>query len=261
MSTAKTNIAKAGPTKYMSAPRARYLKENAKITHLLNFVVYSAIHLDDAVRDNVKLRRRSGDTDGSLRPKELFVGAGASRKLSIFYRLLTEMALCRVVDNFLTYLTDVLSLILASRPEILRSGDQVRLDFVLAQPTRAALIKAIVDRQVNQLSYQGMRDLTSYLSTRLRFKLFPNDVSLSRAILLVEMRNIIVHARGIVTDTFRQRVKEPSVSSGSRIKFSMSDVQNHADFLAQSVADIEVRAHQQFGVKLPYRVPSPPRRG
>ncbi|HWY46435.1 MAG TPA: hypothetical protein VNX70_03570 [Bryobacteraceae bacterium] len=230
------------------------MKENGKMTQLLDFVVVSAIELDEAVRHIAKLERRSGRADESRRSKELIVGAGASRKLSIFYSLLTEMSLCRVVDSFLTYLTELLSLIFASRPETLRSGDQVRLDFVLAHPTRAALIKAIIDRQVNQLSYQGMNELAQFLSNRLGFRLFPTDVALQRAILVIEIRNLIVHARGIANDTFLQRVPKSSISAGSRIKLTIQDIRNHMAFLAQSVADIESRAHNKFGVKLPYKV-------
>jgi hypothetical protein len=244
----------------MSAARARYLKENLTITQFLNFVVVSTIKLDDTVRDNAKLRRRSGRTNEGHRPKELFLGAGATRQLSIFYRLLTEMTLCSTVDNFLTYLTELLSLIFSSRPETLRSGDPVRLDFVLAHTTRAGMIKAIVDRKVNQLSYQGMRDLAQFFLDRMGFRLFPDDVSLDRAVLLTEIRNVIVHARGIANETFLQRATKSSISPGSRIKLTINDVQGHTTFLAQSVADIEARAHDKFGVKLPYKVPTPSRK-
>jgi hypothetical protein len=257
MPTAKANSATVAPHQYMSAPRARYLKEHAKITRFLQFIVASTIDLDDAVREVVKLRRRSGHILESPRPKELVLGAGATRKLSIFYSLLTEMALCCTVDNFFTYLTELLSLVFSSRPETLRSGDQVRLDFVLAHRTRASPIKAIVDRQVNQLSYQGMEDLAQFLSKRLKFKLFPDDVSLNRAILLVETRNIIVHARGIANDTFLRRVASSPVSPHSRIRLTIRDVESHSEFLAKSVANIEGQAHDQFGVKLPYKVPTP----
>jgi len=101
-----------------------------------------------------------------------------------------------------------------------------------------------------------MRDLTQYLSKRLGFELFPDADSLNRAILLVEIRNVIVHARGIVNDTFIQRVTKPPVSRGKRITLSINDVQGHIEFLADSVSDIEARAHDKFGIKLPYRVPS-----
>ena len=189
-------------------------------------------------------------------PKELYIGAGARRKFSIYYSLLTEMAFCRAVDNYVTYLTDLLELIFFARPEALRSKEEVTLDFVLAQPTRAKLIKALVDRRVNQLSYQGMRDLTDFLSRKLGFELFEQASLLNRAILLVEIRNVFVHNRGIVNDTFLQRVPDSSFPLGKQIKLTINDVKEHIEFFTKSVSDIETRAHEKFGVKLPYRVPS-----
>jgi hypothetical protein len=240
----------------MSAPRSRYLKASKEITQFLNWVVISAIDLDYAVTTMAKAKRRSGHGDEDSLKRELAVGAGATRKLSLFYRLMTEMTLCRAVDNYLVYLTDLLSLIFRSRPESLRSGEEVSLDFVLAHATRSNLIKALVDRKVNQLSFYGMRALSQYLSKKLGFALFPKEADLDRAILLVEMRNLIVHGRGIVNETFVQRVVRSSFPRGTRLKFSINDVTTHIGFLNLSVADIERRAHEKFGVRLPYKIPS-----
>jgi hypothetical protein len=195
MQPQKGSRPKAAKVLFMSAAGARHMKASAETADFLQWIVRSAIHLDLAVKDIAKTERQSGRSDESLR-RELAVGAGASRKIFVFYRLMTEMALCRAVDNYLIYLTELLASIFRAKPESLRSGEEVKLDFVLAHPTRAGLIRAIIDRKVNQLSYQGMRDLNQFLSRKLGFELFQNKDALEHAILLVEIRNIIVHARG-----------------------------------------------------------------
>lgn len=198
------------------------MKATAQITHFLDWVVEATLALDSAVRDHAKSQRRSGGADDARLRRELVVGAGTERKLrGVFYGLITEMTLCRAVDSYLTYLTELLWLIFRARPEGLRSGQPVKLDFVLAHATRSALIKAIIDREVNQLSYQGMRDLAQVLSNKLGFELFNDHESLERAILLVEIRNIIVHARGTVNYTFLKRVAKPPVSRGKRIQLTI----------------------------------------
>jgi len=253
--TVKTSDSMAAKLLFMTAPRSRHVKASSEITQFLHWIVASAFHLDDAVRDIAKSERRAGRTDESLR-RDLAVGAGASRKLGVFYRLMTEMALSRAVDSYLTYLTELLSLIFRASPESLRSSEEVKLDFVLAHTTRAGLISALIDRKVNQLSYQGMRSLSQFLSRKLGFDLFQDEESLERAVLLIEIRNLIVHARGIVNDTFIQRVAKPSVPFGKRIRLSINDVAMHIAFLDRSVSDIEARAHDKFGIKLPHKVPT-----
>jgi hypothetical protein len=231
------------------------MKASAKIVLFLEWIIDSAIDLDDAVRATAKEDRRSGRMDSSHMTRELVVGAGATRTLSAFYGLMTEMALCRAVDNYIIYLTELLSLVFRAHPESLRSGEEVRLDLVLRHATRASLIKSLIERKVNQLSYQGMRDLAQYLSKRLNFELFQEQDALERAILLVEMRNAIVHNRGIVNETFVRRVAPSLVPHGKQLRFSVNDLRNHVEFLAQSVADIEHRARDKFGISLPHKVP------
>jgi hypothetical protein len=234
------------------------MKATAQIIHFLTWVVRSSIELDYAVTEIAKSERRSGRVDKAYVRRELAVGAGASRKLQVFYSLITEMTLCRAVDSYLTYLTDLLWLVFRARPESLRSAQQVRLDFVLAHAPRVGLLKAIIDREVNRLSYQGMRDLAEFLSTKLGFDLFQDHDAMERAILVIEVRNIIVHARGTINDTFVQRVPKSPVSRGKRIRLSISEVEAHIRFLTNAVADTECRAHEKFGIKLPYRVPERP---
>ena len=53
----------------------------------------------------------------------------------MFYRLMTEMALCRAVDSYLTYLTELLSLIFRANLESLRSAEEVKLDFGVVPKT------------------------------------------------------------------------------------------------------------------------------
>jgi hypothetical protein len=231
------------------------MKASAEIIRFLDWIIVSAIDLDDAIRAIAKEERRTGRGDLSHLTRELVVGAGASRKLSVFYRLMTEMALCRAVDNYIIYLTELLSLVFRAHPESLRSAEEVRLDFVLRHATRAGLIKSLIDRKVNKLSYQGMRDLAQYLSKTLGFELFQEQDSLERAILLVEMRNAIVHNRGIINETFLRRVPPSLVPHGKQLRFSVNDLGRHVEFLAQSVADIEHRAHDKFGVRLPHKIP------
>jgi|SRR5208337_2359712 len=165
--------------------------------------------------------------------------------------LICEMAVCRVVDNYLIYVSDLLALIFSARPETLKSSELVTLEFVLANRTTSQLINALVRRKVDQLSYQGMKELLDFCSNRLKFPLFKEQDDLIKAILLIETRNIIVHNRGLVNDTFLQRVKDSGLTKGDQIRLVWQEVLNYANFLSSSVSSLEYEARQKFGIPQP----------
>lgn len=165
--------------------------------------------------------------------------------------LICEMAVCRVVDNYLIYVSDLLALIFSARPETLKSSEMVTLEFVLTHRTRPQLINAIVRRKVDQLSYQGMRDLQDFCSTRLKLPLFQEQKDSTEAVLLIEIRNIIVHNRGLVNDTFLRRVKDSGFTNGHQIKLMWQEVLNYANFLSSSVGRLEREAQVKFKIPQP----------
>ena len=236
----------------MTRARARYVHEQERINSLLDLYIHNAIELDHAVRQKTKLQRSQQDTV-TTPPKELYLGAGATRKIasSRFYDLMAEMSLCRLVDNYLCYVTDLLSLLFRSRPECLRSSETVTLDFVLGHKTTPRLIRAIADRQVNKLAYQGMKDLNDYTTKRLGLPLFIDDPDFVLAIEVVEMRNLIVHARGKVNEIFLSRTKSTQHEFGHQLSFSFASVRQRGNLLDRSVEDLEHRAHSKFGFAMP----------
>jgi hypothetical protein len=238
----------------MTRARAKYLQAQKRIDDLLQWFIRSAIQLDDAVREKAKLKL-AAQAKANSKPKELFIGAGATRRMAskAYYGLMAEMALCRVVDNYLCYIVDLLTVLFRSRPECLKSSEQITLEFVLTHKTQTQLIRAIADRQVNRLSYQGMRDLNEFTSKRLGLMLFNDEAQLSKAIELIEMRNVIVHARGSVNKTFLDRVRNAANELGQHLSYSFADVIDYSQFLSASVKDVENRAHEKFGFGLPIR--------
>src|SRR5712692_1597606 len=170
---------------------------------------------------------------------------------------LVEMVFQRQVDQYLTYLSHLLALLFRTRPETLHarpSGRQdepesVPLEVILQHATMEELLDAVVDRRVQTLAHKGMADLTEYLERRLGFQLCTEPGKREFAILIVEVRNIIAHNRGVVSDTFLRRVKASPWPIGERITFD--DFATHQDvltFLDYSVADIDERAIKKWAL-------------
>lgn len=108
---------------------------------------------------------------------------------------LIEMILSRLVDHFTTYLSEVLREALRARPEMLRSQEQVRVDYLLQFATMDELREDMVDRKVLELSYLGFTDLENWCSSRMSIQLAPEAGVRNALIELLETRNLIVHNR------------------------------------------------------------------
>lgn len=174
---------------------------------------------------------------------------GATAALRNSHRsMVLEMMICRGADNFLTYLSDLLALIFGSRPETLMSSETVRLDEVLKHNSMDELIQELVDRKVNQLSYQGMKDLHRYVADKMGLDLYPDDQDLNRAIRLIESRNLIVHNRGLVNEHFLSRVPDSSAKLDGPLPLSTDEIFEDLEFLLSSVQSIDARAIQKFNL-------------
>jgi hypothetical protein len=168
------------------------------------------------------------------------------------YKPLTlQMMLCRAVDNYLTYMKDLLALIFRTRPETLKSSETERLDFVLQYSTMEELISALSEKRVEELSYRSMQDLHNYLDKELGFRLF-NKEELDNAVRINLIRNIIVHNRGIVNRIFISKLPANSpanlLKQGEPVKLNEADVKDDIKFLFDSASDIDMRATKKFGL-------------
>jgi hypothetical protein len=173
------------------------------------------------------------------------------RALLSLQDLQAGMMLCRTVDNFLTYVSELLSLIFRTKPDTLKSGQNVRFDFILQFQTLSDLISALVDKRVSELSYSGMEALSKDLSEHLGFELFPEPEDYKRARYLIEVRNILVHNRGIINRLFLDRLKdlhEPLGEPGAVLQLTYQTALLGLLFLRDAVVDIDSRAAQKFAL-------------
>jgi hypothetical protein len=181
-------------------------------------------------------------------------GVGAVNTLREFRQLILQTMVCRGVDNFLTYISQLLSLIFRSKPETLRSNDQIRVDFALQHTTMNDLVDALAEKKVTDLSYSGMRQLADYIG-RLGLELFADESALERAVFLIEVRNLITHNRSVVNNTFLNKLrasKEPVGKIGETLNLEVNSVFDGITFLADNVGQIDLRAASKFGLPQPH---------
>lgn len=183
-------------------------------------------------------------------------GIGALDEFRSHARPLLEMLLSRGVDNYLAYVSDLLASIFTIRPDTLKSeNEKVSLELVLSHTSMDTLVQALAERRVDQLSFKGMRKLSTYLSNQLAFDLFDTKDTAEAIVEIVEIRNIIAHNRGIVNKIFVSRVRHSYLTVGQPVPIDESIAMGAINTLADSVIDVDARGINKF--RLP-TVPSNP---
>jgi hypothetical protein len=231
----------------------RFFGEHDELHEFIGFVSDLALRADEISRKaREALFDRSQATPEAIAEHEsaLEKGAGAVQHLRRHSQRLLQMFLVRICENFLVYVSDLLALIFITRPETLRSNEQVRLDFLLEYHSMEELVAALADRRVNALSYRGMREIAKDVQQRLGFEIFADEESLDHAIRIIEMRNLIVHNRATINSLFIGRLSEYAGKEGEQLKLSIATTLESADFLASCVKAVDARAIAQFGLPL-----------
>lgn len=178
----------------------------------------------------------------------------SSKPLAPYRQVIFEMFLCRMVDNFLTYISDLLFLIYETNPDVLtRTQETVLVQTVFQHSSLEDLRSEIVERRIMNLSYRGMKELQTYLAepTQLDFKLFTTKVGLQFASYVIQIRNLIVHNRGVINRTFLYRIPKEwrSHKVGDKMSLSGGSMDVVHKFFINATSDIDERAGKKF--KLP----------
>ncbi len=210
---------------------------------------------DDIRTESVKLSAKfkwdefaHGDESLEGKLQELS-STGAVNAVMSESRLVMELLTTRNVDNYLSYVSQILADIFRSRPETLRSNEQVRLDFVLSHESMSDLIAEIADRQVNKLSYQGMTELADYLKEKIGLDVFTSDENRKNIIKAIEIRNLIVHSRGVVNKIYLKRISDCGLEIGMDVPLDAQIGILAVKSLHESVQTIDDQARKKFGVK------------
>jgi hypothetical protein len=216
----------------------------------IGFVYYTtgmAARIDEVQRIAVEALANLQDSDPphTEQPTERETATGELRK---FRLVVLEMLLSRGVDNFLTYVAELLALVFRSRPETLRSGETIRLDYVLRHAGMDDLIESLAERRVERLAYQGMRELADDLRKSIGFDLFPDAEALVHAISIIEARNLIVHNRAVINKRHIARVPSAASQLGARLDLEFDSVSDDLAFLARAAYSIDERAIRKWNL-------------
>jgi len=238
------------PPDPMSDACARFFRGHVELWRFIGFVSDLALRVDDMARiaaDALPIGISGRPAGGANAQPEGTMARGLRAQRHVFL----HMALARAVDSYFAYLSELLARLFVNTPDALAASEQVGLARVLEHDSIEDLIETLAQERVSELSRRGLDTLERFLADRFAFQLYLADGELERAVRLTETHRVIVHHRGCVTRRYLSRLPADLSKLGQPLELGVDQVFEDCRFLAASVADIDVRAADQFDLPRP----------
>jgi hypothetical protein len=223
----------------------RFAAEVHRADHFLNYLAH-ARRLTD--RADTARRAEAGTAKRRMERRELSPG---DRRVYLPWPVtpydfkpnesyVAEVVFIRLVDNFLKYLADLASLVGQSDPAWNGSADEIPVEL---------LLQVGAGRETERLSFLSLRKIAGHLKGQAGFDLFPNTADFTRALFLVELRNIIVHNRSVVSRVAARRQPKWAEHVGKRLVLKMPELTTHRRRILNLVLRIDARAVAAFPLR------------
>ncbi|WP_406462183.1 hypothetical protein OHB07_11460 [Streptomyces sp. NBC_00111] len=160
--------------------------------------------------------------------------------------MVAEYGMTRCVENFLSYVSEVLSDTLISKPSLLKSQEQVTYEEVLAHGSIDEFAAWAAERRISQLSFKGLEEIAGYIEKRLGLRIHGNDEHWKTLKRGVAIRNLVVHRRGIADERFARVVA--GAKKNERYVFGLHDYLAVASSALRIVRDFDSKVAEKFSL-------------
>lgn len=232
----------------------KFLRRHFLIFDLFYFGVDLASRADDVRRTATEALAKIGDEKSLARLKEVEENPNpAQAKLNSFANLQSENIVIRVVDNFLSYLSEIIQVAIKKQPKILMSEETIKVEDVLRFSRYSDLVSYLVEKKINDLSYSSIRDVEQFMKKRTGIAMFESDEDRTLLVLGIELRNIYTHNRGVVSETTMRKLSNLDhhwdLKKGKRFGANYDEVV----LLANNVIETGRRIDESFAKKFSIR--------
>ena len=161
-------------------------------------------------------------------------------------RVVLEMFLARVVDNFQTYVVDLVRAVLHAKPAMLSTRQQtLTLEELLSYDRIEDLVHDILERRINGLAYEGFIELQTWCAER------GMEISVSQTdqVAVVEffaIRNVIAHNRGVVDEKYVKATESKTFAIGTVRNVSVDDFFQAMSMFHRIVTETDRIAAEKF---------------
>jgi hypothetical protein len=162
---------------------------------------------------------------------------------------LSSMVYVRTIDNFITYFKEILAEIVQVKPQILKSQESEKLDFILDYESMDDLINAIATKKIEELFYKGIEDIEKFFKTRLGIDIFKNSEEKDTINQLIKQRNLTVHNRRKISKEFSKQFPILKYEVGQYLTFEFQYVSTINLHLYNFIAQIDEELSEKFKLK------------
>ncbi len=161
-----------------------------------------------------------------------------------------QMCYARTIDNVLTYFKEILSEVIVKTPNVLKSKETERLDFILNYDTIEELRIALSEKKIEALFYAGIDKIETYFKERLGVELFKSEETKLEFNQAIKNRNLIVHNRGVISKEYLKEFPKCSLVEGDIIKFGYEDISRVNLILLNFSAYLDNELSEKFKLEL-----------
>ena len=163
-----------------------------------------------------------------------------------YERYFGQLAFARLIDNFIAYLKDLLGEIINSKPQVLRSSESEKLDFILSFDTIEEMRNAIAEKKIEKLFYGSFNDINKFFLHNLGIEIFSSQDELEIMESLCRKRNLIVHNRGIINNEFLKKYSDLPFKVGDVLLFTFDSILEGNTVLFQLAHSIDEQVALKF---------------
>ena len=164
-----------------------------------------------------------------------------------FYNIhLSSMIYVNTIDSFTTYFKDILSEVVIVKPQILKSQESEKLDFILNHDSIDDLISSIASKKIEELFYKGIGDIEKFFKDRLGVDIFKTDEQRKNINFYVKQRNLTVHNRRKISKEFAKQFPEFKNKIGQHLNFDFRYVSRINLSLFNFIGKLDEEISQKF---------------
>ena len=131
-------------------------------------------------------------------------------------RMLEELLFASTIDNFNTYLSEILVEVIETDPRPI-AGKKFSAKQAFTTSDIETLRKQIIEKFVLDLGYQNIDSLTEFLQENFGLKTLDHWLTKARLNRYIQIRNIITHNRGYSNQTYLFRSKSKVDVDGEKV--------------------------------------------